>query len=147
MITFSSSVNIARSPEAVFEFLANVHTIQQAGGSPVLALDMTTSGVPRLGSKYREVVQMLPFYKGVFLSEITAFEPARLLELTWTGPGMTGRDRYDITKIKDSASLNHTKWLTCTGLLKIMEPLMSKPLFLRLEARLAEIKRRLEEDK
>ena len=68
MITFSSSINIARPPEAVFDFLANVHLVQQAEGSPVLALDMTTPGPPRLGSRYREVVQLLPFSKGEFIS-------------------------------------------------------------------------------
>ena len=64
MITFSSSINIARPPDAVFEFLANTQNVPQAEGLPVFALEMTTPGAPRLGSRYREVVQMLPFYKG-----------------------------------------------------------------------------------
>jgi len=80
VIVFRSSANIRRHPEAVFHFLANVDRVQQAGGSPVLALDRTTSAPPGLGTKYREVVRMLPFYNGEFLSEITAFEPPRLLE-------------------------------------------------------------------
>jgi uncharacterized protein YndB with AHSA1/START domain len=146
MITFSSSVNIARPPEAVFEFLTNVHRVQQAEGSPVLALDMTTSGAPRLGSRYREVVQMLPFYKGEFISEITAFEPPRLLELAYTGPGMIGGDRYDITATQEGANLHHKKWVSFTGLLRIIEPFMRKPFFSNLEARLVAIKRKLEEE-
>lgn len=146
MITFSSSVNIARPPEVVFEFLANVHRVQQAEGSPVLALDMTTSGAPRLGSRYREVVQMFPFYKGEFLSEITAFEPPWLLELAYTGPGMIGGDKYAITKARDGANLNHRKRVSFTGLFRIMEPFMRKSFFSRLEARLVAIKRKLEEE-
>lgn len=145
MITFTSAINITRPPEVVFGFLANIHLKQQAGDSPVLALDMTTSGAPRLGSKYREVVQMLPFYKGVFLSEITAFEPPQLLELTWTGPSMTGCDRYILTEIRDGTQLNHKKQLSCLGILKLMEPFIRIPLFPRLEARLATIKHCLEE--
>jgi hypothetical protein len=146
MITFSSSITIARPPEAVFDFLANLQDIQQAGGSPVLILEMTTSGAPGLGSRYREVVQMLPFYKGEFISEITAFESPRLLELAYTGPGMKGGDRYDLTATGSGTNLNHKKWLSLPGILRVVEPFMRNPLFPRLEARLEAIKRYLEEE-
>ena len=144
MITFRSSVNIKRRPEAVFDMLANLDRVQQAEDSPVLALEYTTSGPPGLGSKYREVVRMLPFYNGEFLSEITAFEPPRLLEIAWTGPAMTGRDRYELTEIQDGTKLVHQKWVSCPGLLRMMEPFMRKALFARLEERLDAIKRLLE---
>ena len=145
MIVFRSSVSIKRNPETVFYFLANVHRVQQAGGSPVLALEMTTPGPPELGSRYREVVRMLPFYKGEILSEITAFEPPRLLEMVWTGPAMTGRDRYELTEIQEGTALLHQKWTLPQGLLRIMEPFMRKALLPRLEFRLGEIKRGLGE--
>ncbi len=145
MIVFRSSVNIRRRPEAVFHLLANVHRVQQDESSPVLALEMTTPGPPGLGSRYREVVRMLPFYNGEILSEITAFEPPLLLEMVWTGPAMTGRDRYELTGIQDGTKLVHQKWTSCRGLLRIMEPLMRKALLPRLESRLGEIKRELEE--
>jgi len=145
MIVFCSSINIGRSREAVFHLLANVDRVQQAEGSPVRALDRMTSGPPGLGSKYREVVRMLPFYQGEFLSQITAFEPPSLLEMVWTGPAMTGRDRYELTETQDGTKLIHQKWVSCPGLLRIMEPLMRKALFPRLEGRLDAIKRGLEE--
>jgi hypothetical protein len=144
MIAFCSSVNIGRRPEAVFHFLANLDSVQQAEGSPVLALDSTTSGPPGLGSKYREVVRMLPFYKGEFLSEVTAFEPPRVLEMVWTGPAMAGRDRYELAVIQDGTQLVHQKWTSCRGLLRIMEPFMRRALLPRLEERLGAIKRSLE---
>ena len=62
MITFSSSINIARPPEAVFDFLANVHLMQQAEGSPVLALDMTTPRSSQAGiqvSRSRAIAAIL----------------------------------------------------------------------------------------
>ena len=62
MISFRSSIIIRTRPEAVFHLLANLHRHHQAEGSPVLALGMTTPGPPGLGSTYREVVRMLPFY-------------------------------------------------------------------------------------
>jgi hypothetical protein len=145
MIMFRSSINVRRHPEAVFQFLANVDRGQQAGGSPVLALDRTTPEPPGLGSKYRQVVRMLPFYKGEFVSEITAFEPPRLLEMVWTGPAITGRDRYELVEIQDGTKLVHQKWTSGRGLLRVTEPCVRRALLPRLEERLGAIKRALEE--
>jgi len=44
---------------------------------------------------------MTPFFKAEIISEITAFEPPRVLELTWKGAGMTGTDRYELATIQD----------------------------------------------
>ena len=144
MIVWSSSIDIRRPPEAVFEFLANIQDVQQADGSPVLALELTTEGPPRLGSRYREVVQMMPFMKGEIISEITAFDPPRVLEMAWTGPGMTGTDRYELATIPDGTTLNHKKCVSFPGVLRVMEPFMRIPLIPRLEERLVEIKHLLE---
>jgi hypothetical protein len=145
VIAFRSSVDIARRPEEVFYIFANVHGVNQAEDSPVLALEMTTSGPPGLGSKHYEVARMLPFYKGGFISEVTAFEPPWILEMVWTGHAMTGRDRYELTEIRAGTRLVHQKWTCCRGLHRIMEPLMRRALLLRLELRLDEIKRGLEQ--
>lgn len=145
MIVFSSFITICRPPEAVFQFLSNLHNLQQAGGSPVLSMERLTPEPPGPGFKYREVVQMFPFYKGVFISEILVFEPPRVLELAWTGPAMTGRDKYELTTVQNGTELHHRKQVSSPGFLRIMEPFMRRPLFPRLEARLEEIKRSLEE--
>lgn len=145
MIVFSSSITIRRPPEVIFDFLSNLHNQQQAEGSPVMSLEKLTPEPPGLGFKYREVVQMFPFYKGVFISEIIGFDPPRVLELAWTGPAMIGRDRYELTAVQSGTELRHTKQVSNPGLLRILEPFMRRPLFPRLEARLKEIKRDLEE--
>jgi hypothetical protein len=88
---------------------------------------------------------MLPFYHGEFLNQYTVFEPPRVLEIEWTGPAMAGRDRYELAESSRGTTLVHSKRLACPGLLRVMEPLMRRPLFPRLEARLADIKRILEE--
>ncbi len=144
MIVWSSSIDIRKPPEVVFEFLANIQDVQQSDDSPVLALDLITEGPPRLGSRYREVVQMMPFVKGEILSEITAFEFPRVLEMTWTGPGMIGTDRYELDTHQNGTVLNHTKCTSFPGVLRVFEPIMRKPLIPRLEQRLADIKRILE---
>jgi len=51
MIVWSSSIDIRRPPEAVFEFLANIQDVAQSDDSPVLALDLITEGPPRLGER------------------------------------------------------------------------------------------------
>lgn len=146
MILWSSSIAISRPPEEVFDFLANIQDVQQAKGSPVLALDMITAGPPRLGSRYREVVRMAPFVKGEILSEITEFKPFRVLEMSWQGPGMVGFDRYELEAIQNGTGLKHKKCTSFPSLLRIVEPLMRRPLINRLEQRLVAIKCLLEED-
>ena len=145
MIAWSSSIDILRPPEAVFDYLANIQDVKQEEGSPVLALDLTTPGPPRLGSRYREVVQMLPFFKGEIFSEITAFEPPRVLEMAWTAPGMKGTDKYELAVTHGGTTLKHTKNTVCLGALRLMEPLMRHALVPRLEDRLVAIKRKIEE--
>ncbi len=145
MIEFSSSITIRRPPEAIFHFLSNLHNLQQAGGSPVLSLEKLTPEPPGTGFKYREIVQMFPFYKGEFITEITVFEPPRVLELAWTGPAMIGRDRYELTAVQDGTELVHKKSVSSPRL-RIMEPFIRRPLFPRLQARLEEIKRGLERE-
>jgi hypothetical protein len=144
MIVWSSSIHIRKPPEIVFEFLANIQDVQQSDGSPVLALGLMTEGPPRLGSRYREVVQMMPFIKGEILSEITAFEFPRVLEMAWSGSGMSGTDRYELDAHQVGTTLNHTKCTSFPGILRVLEPIMRKPLIPRLERRLVDIKRILE---
>lgn len=144
MIQWSASIIIEKAPEAVFEFLANIQKVPQAEDSPILALELITDGPPRLGSKYREVVQMMPLVRGEILSEITAFKPPWVLELTWTGPGMSGVDRYDLKEHPEGTSVNHEKHTYSHGVVRIMEPLMRSALIPRLEQRLVSIKQLLE---
>lgn len=144
MIVWSSSIDICRPPEVVFDFLANIQDVPQSDDSPVLALDLITEGPPRLGSRYREVVQMMPFIKGEIISEITAFEPPQVLEMAWRGPMMTGTDRYELATIQDGTTLSHMKCVSFPGVLRVIEPFMRIPLIPRLEERLVEIKHQLE---
>jgi hypothetical protein len=144
MIVWSSSIDIRRPPEVVFEFLANVQDVPQADDSPVLSLDLITEGPPRLGSRYREVVRMMPFLKGEIISEITVFDFPRVLELTWKGAGMRGTDRYELEANQVGTTLKHSKHTSFLGILRVMEPVMRIPLIPRLEQRLVGIKHVIE---
>jgi len=144
MIPWSSSIYIQRSPDEVFDFLANIQDVQQEKGSPVLTLDLITPGPTQIGSRYREVVQMLPFFRGEIFSEITAFESPRILEMSWIGPGMKGTDKYELSSTMDGTTLKHTKYTICLGVIRLMEPLIRGALIPRLEDRLVSIKLELE---
>jgi hypothetical protein len=144
MIVWSSTIDIRKPPEVVFEFLANIQDVQQSDDSPVLVLDLITEGPPRLGSMYREVVQMMPLVKGEILSEITVFDVPRELELTWSGSGMRGTDRYELDTNQSGTNLKHTKCTSFPGILRGMEPVMRRALIPRLEQRLVKIKQILE---
>ena len=145
MIKWSSAIEIRQSPEVIFEFLANIQDVEQPEDSPVLALELLTEGPPRLGSRYREVVQMMPLVRGEILSEITTFEFPHILEMTWQGAGMSGKDRYQLIPQKDVTILKHAKDTSFQGILRSLEPVLQIPLIPRLEMRLVEIKHILEE--
>lgn len=91
---FELSVVIRRSPGDVFAFLRDKDQIRQKENSPVLLIEKTTAGPTGVGTRYREVVQMLPFLRGEILSEITRCEPGRFLEEDFQGAGMQGHLAY-----------------------------------------------------
>jgi len=82
---FELSIWIDRPPADVFAFLRDKDQYPQEVDSPVLTLDKTTPGPPGVGTGYREVVRMLPFYRGVIRSRITRFEPGVHLEEDFRG--------------------------------------------------------------
>jgi len=93
-VYFELSVVIRRSPGDVFAFLRDKDQIRQKENSPVLLIEKTTAGPTGVGTRYREVVQMLPFLRGEILSEITRCEPGRFLEEDFQGAGMQGHLAY-----------------------------------------------------
>lgn len=93
-MNFEISIWIQRPPADVFAFLRDKDLYPQENGSPVLVLEKTTPGQPGVGTRYSEVVQMLPFYRGEILSEITRYEPNEFLEEDFSGAGMKGHLAY-----------------------------------------------------
>ena len=87
---FELSLMIERPPSDVFAFLRDKDLYPQDPESPVLELKKTTDGPPALGTRYREVIQMLPIVRGEIFSEITRYEPGRYLEEHFEGAGMRG---------------------------------------------------------
>lgn len=143
-MTFKLSISINRPPADVFGFLRDKDKYPQEEGSPVLLLEKTTPGPPRVGTHYREIVRMLPFYRGEILSEITRFEPNEYLEEDFKGAGMVGHLAYQFLPDGDGTTLIQREVLHCRGLLKLCEPLVKFFLGRRLRERLEDIKAVLE---
>lgn len=141
---FELSISISQPPAEVFAFLRDKDKYPQEQGSPVLALEKTTLGPPGVGTRYREVVQMLPFYQGEILSEITRFEPNEYLEEDFKGAGMVGHLAYQFLPEQDGTKLIQRETLHGQGLLKLCEPIIRLLLDRRLHERLEDIKAVLE---
>jgi hypothetical protein len=72
---------------------------KQKEGSPVLILEKLTEASCDVGVRYREVVQVLPFFKGGIFSVIIRSEPPEYLEEDFFGTGMKGHlEHYALIK-------------------------------------------------
>lgn len=141
---FELSIIIQRTPDDVFAFLRDKDTFQQPEGSPVLALEQTTPGPAGVGTRYREVVQMLPFVRGEILSVITRFEPGEALEEDFAGAGFTGHLAYQFVPEGDGTRLIQRETMYAQGWRKIFEPVIQRTFLRRLKERLEAIKAVLE---
>jgi uncharacterized protein YndB with AHSA1/START domain len=141
---FELSVTIERPPADVFAFLRDKDLYPREPGSPVLALVKTTDGPPAVGTRYREVVQMLPLIRGEILSEITRYEPDRHLEEKFRGAGLQGHLAYEFAPRGSGTKLTQRETLQPLGVLRLVGPLIKRMLYHRLRERLESIKSILE---
>jgi hypothetical protein len=141
---FELSIAIHRPPSDVFAFLRDKDKYPQKQGSPVLVLEQTTPGPAGVGTRYREVVQMLPFVRGEILSEVTRFEPGEALEEDFRGAGMIGHLAYQFLPEGDGTRLIQREVVSTRGFMKVFEPVMGRMLLRQLRKRLEGIKAILE---
>ena len=123
---FELSITIRRPPYDVFAFLRDKDKYPQKPGSPVLLLEQTTPGPAGVGTRYREVVQMLPFVRGEILSEVTCFVPGEALEEDYQGAGMIGHLAYQFLPEGDGTRLIQREKVAVRGFLKVLEPVMER---------------------
>ena len=141
---FELSITIRRPPRDVFAFLRDKDKYPQKPGSPVLVLEQTTPGPAGAGTRYHEVVQMLPFVRGEILSKVTCFVPGESLEEDFEGAGMIGHLAYQFLPEGDGTRLIHRETVSARGFLKVFEPVMGRMLSRQLSKRLETIKDILE---
>lgn len=141
---FELDIHIDREPQEVCAFLRDKDLYPQKEGSPVLLLEKTTPGPVRVGTRYREIVQMLPFARGEIRSEISRYEPGQRLEESWEGAGMEGTLRYLFIPEGGGTRLIQQETVNPRGWLRPFGPLIKLTLGRAIERRLVDIKRILE---
>ncbi|MBN1667241.1 MAG: hypothetical protein JW862_09130 [Anaerolineales bacterium] len=141
---FELSILIRQPPEICFAFLQNKHRHIQPPHLPVLKLEKTTSGAVAVGTRFIEVVQMLPFFKGTIHSIITRCEPPHWLAEDFEGAGMRGQLAYQFLEHRDGTRLIQTETLQMQGWTRVLSPWVQRALEPRLRQRLEEIRLFLE---
>jgi uncharacterized protein YndB with AHSA1/START domain len=139
-VYFELSVRIQRPPHDVFRFLRDKDRYPQETGSPVLVLDKITAGDTRVGTRYREVVQMAPLLRGEFFSAITRYEPPHFLEEDFEGASMRGHLAYEFAPDSGGTLLIQRETLDIFGPLWILSPMVRYMLARQLRKRLNEIR-------
>ena len=137
-------------PADVFALFRDVDQYNEHEGSPVPVLDKITDGPVGVGTRYREVVIMIPFIEALrfvtmtILSEITEYEPERRLSSWWRSSVMEGRLAYDFAPVDGGTHVVQQMRLYPRGVLRLFSPLI-KVMFSRAASRrLVDIKALLE---
>ena len=141
---FDLSVTIARPPATVFAFLRDKHLHVQEAGSPVLALEKTSPGAVGVGTRYRELVRMLPALRGEISSTVTRYEPDRALEEDFEGAGTSGHLAYGLAPVDGGTWLVQRQTLELAWWLRPLTPLVRRAFGRRLRGRLDGIAELLE---
>lgn len=147
LMNFELSISINCTQEEVFIFLRDKDQHKQKENSPVLALERITDPPVVVGTKYREVVQMLPFYKSEIFSTITRYEPYEYLEEVFYSKGMKGHLAYQLIGNNSSTKLIQRESIYISFPLNLFNPLIKKVLQRKLVERLIEIKAILEQNR
>ena len=142
---FDLSVRIGRPPEAVYAMLADIQQYVDPA-SVVPEMEKIPPGPTEVGTRWREVVRLLPGITMTIWSEVVALEPGRRLEVRFHGPGMSGLLIYVIEDHDGGTLLRQIETLTPHGPLRVMAGTVERTLRPRLIARLADIGDRLERE-
>jgi hypothetical protein len=137
---FDLAITIRRPPEAVWPVLDDIQAYADAPGSPIPEMEKIPPGPVRVGTRWREVVRLLPGVTMTVWSEATAVEPVRRLEEDFRGPWMTGHLAYELEPVAAGCVLHQRETLTPHGPLRLVVGRMEGMLRPRLEHRLEDIR-------
>ena len=143
-MNFELSISINCTQEKLFIFLRDKDQHIQKRNSPVLVLERITDPPVAVGTRYREVVKMLPFYKSEIFSTITKYEPYEYLEEDFFSKGMKGHLAYQFIVIDGSTKLIQRERIFFSFPINLINPVIKKVLHRKLLERLEEIKMELE---
>jgi uncharacterized protein YndB with AHSA1/START domain len=142
---FELSAEIDRPASQVFAFLADLRNHPQEEGTKVLSVEKTTSGPIGPGTRFREIVQMLPFVRVEMVSEVSAYEPDERIVFTWRGGGMEGDLILSFHEQNGGTLLALQETIRPQGLMELAEPVIHRAFEDTQHRRLEALKRVLEQ--
>jgi hypothetical protein len=143
-MVFEFSAVIASPIERVFTFFRDVDCHAGKEGSVVPVYDKVTPGPVCVGTRYREVVRLLPFVSGEMISEVTAFETGCRLGYAFSGMGMEGDLVYTFSEVPGGTRVVQRQRLYPQGMLKLTTPLLGRMFEKAASSRLLIIKELIE---
>ncbi len=141
---FQLTAVIQRPLDEVFGFFRDVDQHAGRKGTLVPVLDQVTPGPVGVGTRYHEVVQVLPFMTGEIWTEVVGYEPGRLLAYRFVALGMDGELTYQFEAVAEGTRLVQRQSLQPKGLLKVFSPMIGAVFSRMIARRLAGIKALLE---
>jgi uncharacterized protein YndB with AHSA1/START domain len=102
---FELTAVINRPLEEVFAFFRDVDQHAGQKGTIVPVYDKITPGPVGVGTRYREVVQVMPFVTGEILTEVVGYEPSRRLAYRYVALGMAGELTYCFEAVKEGTRM------------------------------------------
>ncbi len=142
---FDGSILVGAPPADVFALLAEVQDHAVGPGSPVTAMEKIPPGPTRVGTRWREVVSVMPGLTLEVWSEVTRLEPDRRLEERFWGSGMRGTLVYSLTPSGRGCLLRQQESMQTEGALRLIGLPWGWMLRWRLVGRLREIRDAVED--
>jgi hypothetical protein len=146
-VHFETEAFIHRPPEDVFHFFRDMHQQPRRESSVVRVYDKITPGPVGVGTRFREVIRLLPFLKGEVISEITGYEPPHRLDYGFVAFGkMEGELTYRLESSGEGVRVLQRQTLRPRGgPLKLLSPLIGATFSWAIAHRLRGIKKLLED--
>jgi uncharacterized protein YndB with AHSA1/START domain len=123
---FRFTALIAMPPGDVFAFFRDIDQHAGREGTRVPVYDKITPGSVGVGTRYREVVQLLPMLRGEIISEITDYVEGKRLGYRFSGLGIDGRLTYTFEAVGQGTSVVQKQSLNPRGLLRIFDATIGK---------------------
>lgn len=143
---FKLSAIIHKPLEEVFAFFRDIDQHAGQKGTIVPVYDKITPGPVGVGTRYREVVQVMPFVTGKILTEVVGYEPGRRLAYRYVALGMAGELTYWFESVEEGTQVVQRQSLRPSGLLRLFSPMIGAMFSRMIERRLVEIKGFLESE-